>query len=329
MMVVRHICEDLQTGQRILYDNNNNNYNCNIYGDKLTQFLPNISGTATAKERGLVLKNKNKGVGTKQYMPSVRKFEGYTHFPRPLTRPLNGIKELFGNKELIDKIKETFNNEAVLKLFDVKSNTGLPYLTSALTMDASKVDRERLLKVIDDYFEEYKIKNKYKLNLMEKDSVILALRYFKNFINTNKDSNLVNGRCLPDPSTTVKKQFKTISNQMKRLNHQNFEKTTKTHNDNINSGNAKEEEDELSFLSTELGEGSLDPETSINKVNGVENMKESLKREKIYINGYLPPQEKEEGIIRKVVKREFKSNGDFYLDDVELFKKGRKFIKCS
>jgi hypothetical protein len=48
---IKQINFDQQSGKLMLYDSNNNHYECNVYGDHLHQFLPNISGIASSKER--------------------------------------------------------------------------------------------------------------------------------------------------------------------------------------------------------------------------------------------------------------------------------------
>jgi hypothetical protein len=42
---------DEVSGDLILYDESNNPYKCNIYGDKLPTFLPYVSGCSSFKER--------------------------------------------------------------------------------------------------------------------------------------------------------------------------------------------------------------------------------------------------------------------------------------
>jgi hypothetical protein len=41
------------SGNLSIIDSDNNNYECNIYGDKKPNFLPDVSGTNTNKRRGL------------------------------------------------------------------------------------------------------------------------------------------------------------------------------------------------------------------------------------------------------------------------------------
>jgi hypothetical protein len=217
----KQITVDEQTGKLILSDSNNNHYKCNIYGDKLTEFLPYISGTITRQERKQLLnwkldKSYENPKVINQYLPTVRKFEGYAQFPRPLTKPLSTLIKNKNNNEIIENILKAYNNEKVKKCFDVKLNQGLDYLTSQLTVDASKPDRFRLIKIIDDYFEDYKEKNKYKLNLMDKDPIIRALRHFKKFLKDNETSDVINNRKLPTPPEKIKNTFKKITNDLKK-----------------------------------------------------------------------------------------------------------------
>lgn len=50
-MTTKLIWFDEVSGDLFLYDELNNPFKCNIYGDKLPTFLPNISGASSFKER--------------------------------------------------------------------------------------------------------------------------------------------------------------------------------------------------------------------------------------------------------------------------------------
>lgn len=328
-MGMKQIWENERTGALILSDSSNNHYKCNIYGDKLTEFLPGISGTASYQERAIKLPMANLKVDTNQYIPSVRKFEGYAHFPRPISKPFFEQKELSNNKDLNNYIRNAYHIDDVLKLFNLKANQGLPYLSSALTVDGSKSDRVKLLKIIDEYFEEYRVKNKYKLNLMDKDPIIKALRHFRNLLIANDTADLINNRKLAAPSESVKKRFDETSKDMKKV-HQlknNFSSSLKMARSS-DSGTFHQK-DEYSFLSVESENEKRYEDENINQFKGTEKMKQILDKEKDYISGYIAPLKKEPGIIRKVVRREFKNNGDFYLDNIALFKKGKMSANCS
>ena len=56
---------DEVSGDLFLFDETNNPFKCNIYGDKLPTFLPDISGSSSFKERKefmvmFIYKSKNK-----------------------------------------------------------------------------------------------------------------------------------------------------------------------------------------------------------------------------------------------------------------------------
>ena len=52
-------------------------------------------------------------------------------------------------------------------------------------------------------------------------------------------------------------------------------------------------------------------------------MKKSLDQEKKYINGFEEQIRKDEAIIRKSVGKNFKTNAEFYIENIELLKKGK------
>jgi len=48
---LREIYFDERTGKIKIHDSENNDYECNLYGEKVCQFLPNVTGFAGFKER--------------------------------------------------------------------------------------------------------------------------------------------------------------------------------------------------------------------------------------------------------------------------------------
>src|SRR5690348_9224895 len=107
-MVIKQIYFDEDSGKLMLSDDDNNHYLCNIYGNKLTEFTPGKSGCLSREERGLHLINMERyKLSTKTYLPTIKHFDGYTHFPRPRVAP-------FGNCEDFDK--QTHNKEKLIAL---------------------------------------------------------------------------------------------------------------------------------------------------------------------------------------------------------------------
>jgi hypothetical protein len=315
MEIIKQIYFDEDNGRLMLSDSDNNHYLCNIYGDKLTEFIHGVSGIVSQKERGLSLIDKY-NISRKQYLPSIRFFEGYTHFPRPKVPPFDNIKN--DNKaKIIRLLKEKFKCEKVLELFNVKTNIGLPYLSGKLVNDESKKNRHRLIKIIDDYFEKYRVINKYKLNLMPKDPVIKALRRFKKLLLENIDINIIHCRTLNQPSDYVKKKYKEISNilnKKKKKNEKQIDYNTCLTKESI--------KDEMSFLSHESVNNKLYEQENIILVKDNNFFKKSLENEKKYLEGFKPPIRKKEGVVHHFEKPKYKTNGELYLEDLELFKKG-------
>jgi hypothetical protein len=121
----------------------------------------------------LIDESKYKKIDEKCYYPTLGKFEGYTSFPQPISSPFFNCKDTGSTEKnklkLIETLNKNFKCEKVLEIFNKKVNQGISYFTSPLGSNAdsesnSKKDKIRLLKIIDDYFEEYRLKNKYKLN---------------------------------------------------------------------------------------------------------------------------------------------------------------------
>ena len=347
-MVVKQIIFNELNGRLVLSDDNNNHYLCDIYGNKIPNFLDNISGTCSYNERIEKLKNsdvdyvekpidnfeKNK---YKYYLPSIRKFEGYSSFPNPLTSPMSNIPKYEvtkKNKEkLIALLKENFKNEKNLRMANIPEdqNNGMHYFSYPVNPDDySKKDRDNLIKLIDNHFEEYKVINKYKLNLMPKDPVIKALKKFRKLLMDNEDLKVINGRKLPKPSDEVKDKYNVINSMIKHVGLSPQKKVVKDSNSkNVDllpdskKYKTKNEAMNFSFLSVESeNEKKYAEENLSSPLKSLENLRNSLTKEKKMITGFKEKIEKEAGIIRKRVITKFKSPGELYDKDMELSRKG-------
>jgi hypothetical protein len=322
-MVFKQIYFDEDTGRLMLSDSDNNHYLCNIYGDKLTEFLPNVSGIMSREGRGLHLVNMDQyKLSEKAYLPTIRFFEGYAHFPRPRISPLGNSTEFDKQKQnkekLINLLKSNFKCEKVLELFNAKTDMGYQHYTAPLAKDHSINDRLRLIKIIDDYFEEYRQKNKYKLNLMAKDATIKALKRFRKLLIDNIDINVIHGRTLASPGKYIKKKYEQISKSMK--NPKPLKPFTKTEMETI-IGETRPA-DELSILSRETENDFKYARANITQVKTNEFIQKNLENEKKLLKGFQPEVKKEEGIIQKNMRRQLKTNGELYLQDMALFKRG-------
>lgn len=239
--IIKNICYDDETGNILLIDNKNNHFLCDIFGRKKIKFLPSISGLAKAETRKnypLTSRNSNsktllteiispkskKTKGNKyiDYFPSTRKFEGYHNFPRPIVPPYSNLpsqKKTEKNRTIIKNCLSTYFSNDKNKNYVIKrnENKGLSFLTNNLhECDSLKFNSEKLLKVIEETFNDYNEKYKYKLNKLKENQTIKAISKFKNCILENKDLTLINGRKLKEYNPKIKEEYNIINNLLKK-----------------------------------------------------------------------------------------------------------------
>ena len=239
--IIKNICYDDQTGNIILIDNKGNSFLCDIFGRKKLKFFPWISGNVNAIDRknySLTSRNakSNKFLTeidssinktTKEtkyidYFPSTRKFEGYNIFPRPIVPPYSNLpsqEKIEKNRTIINKCLSTYFTNDKNKNYVIKKNEnkGLSFLTKDLNeYDTLKYNGEKLLKVIDETFEAYNEKYKYKLNDLKKDPTIKALTKFRNSILQNKEITIINGKKLKEYNPQIKEKYNIIHNTLKK-----------------------------------------------------------------------------------------------------------------
>lgn len=350
-MGFKEIYFDEITGEIMLVDENHN-YLCDIYGDKKSSFKPNITGYCNynqliehysadpnleIEKNQLIGLIKNFKVEPKAYLPTIRKVEGYAHMPNPLINPFANQQEIKEKNKykLIDVLKKHYKSDKVKSYFSSRTNQGISHLTSPLKFDYSKIDRDKIILKIDAFIEEYKIKNKYKLDLLKKDPLVIALRRFRKYLVLNENTSVIHGRKLPQPSQYIKNKFQSVYNGMKKFNlkpKKNYkdeqkEKDKNTFKNlfakqNLNS----DAEDDLSFLSHESENEKVYKKNNILKVKSLDLIKRKQEKEDNFLQGFKSPPLKEEQILRKAVKKKFKTNGEFYMQSMELLKKGRKFF---
>ena len=138
-------------------------------------------------------------------------------------------------------MREQFNIEKNLHLLDLKDNQGLNYFTSSLKYNDQESKR-KLLKSIDKYIDDFKLENKYKPDMVNKDPQIKALKKLQFKLNSNDNTKLINGRRLPSPNKEVKKLFTSVEKLLKegKKKEQMTEQINFLINNSINR-------DELSF----------------------------------------------------------------------------------
>ena len=249
---VKNLCIDMDNGKITINDNKNNKFKSDIYGRKIPKFLPNITGYRNrynskyiqTESNSLFRKNKisnlknnsyslahnsienntfNNNKRNINYTPTIRKFEGYSKFPRPKGPPLLNIPQYEikekEKRKIIDNLSNYFGEDYIAKndVIRKNENKGLSYLTKTLNeYDIIKSDSEKLQKLIQNNLDDIKLKYKMKQNLYKKDNIVKALNEFNYNISENKNSKTINGRILEEPSDKIKKFYKVINTMIKK-----------------------------------------------------------------------------------------------------------------
>ena len=241
---IKNICYNPDTNMIYLISNNNTSYLCNIFGQKIPKFKKNFSGFINGQQRQkLPTFNELKKIDdssekSNEYYPTIRRFEGYTHFPRPKCPPFTNIpnyslKEKL-KRELINTLKQYFLVEKNKKDVVIKNeNKGLSYLTSDIYGYIKNKNNENcynnnfLIELIDNTIEQYKIKTQLdSQELYLKYPLIRTLIHIKKYISINKDTNVINGRKLEPPNPKIVSEYRIykqlIGNRNKIKKSQSF-----------------------------------------------------------------------------------------------------------
>ena len=235
-LVYKNISYEMDTNKLMVNDSNNNHYLCDIYGRKTIKFLPYISGRLNRYKQQNFLKDKNLSLRqssnispkhitpTKNinYYPTIRRFEGYSKFPRPIAPPLGNIPNYTikekDKRKIIEELNTYFNEKSAKKdILRKNENKGISYITGEVNdCDLIKHDTEQSLKLIQNTLNTFREEYKLKLNIMNKDAKVKALYQFRKKLFLNKDAKTINGRELADPPEKFKKNYKIIHSMVRR-----------------------------------------------------------------------------------------------------------------
>ena len=229
--LILNICYETETGKLILSDNYDNHYFCDLFGRIKTKFKPNVTGHVSYTQRQKIESARISNPNTKRsiqstkaevtlsrphtsksvlsrkriptdYHPSIRRFEGYSKFPRPLSPPFSNLpdselKEQI-KADLIKHLEKHFStNQTRNIILNKKINQGLSYLTSDLNeFDCMKVDNEKILKLIKKTLDSIREKYIFKMKLFYKDPYVKTLTQFSKFLLSNKDTTIINNNKL-------------------------------------------------------------------------------------------------------------------------------------
>ena len=241
--IYKNICYEMDTNKLMINDSENNQYLCDVFGRKITKFLPNITGSINRYKcpslfhgdnsffqstnffpsmnnttKNSSLNKLNNSLNKKQinYYPTTRKFEGYSKFPRPIGPPLTNIPDYDirekNKRKIIDHLNDYFEDFTAKKdIVRKNENKGVSFLTGDLNQcDLIKHDTEQSLKLIRNTLNNYREEYKLKLNIMHKDPNVKALNQFKKNLLLNRHANIINGRLLDEPCEKIKKNYRII-----------------------------------------------------------------------------------------------------------------------
>jgi hypothetical protein len=210
---------------------------CNIYGSPKKRFFTDITGINNFKERlqkGLIkeLKYKNKSL----YIPKTLNFEGSMMFPRPISLPF--VNQTEKAEKLVNTVKKEgrlfeLKNKKIFSLKKpLKDNNIIPSFICHKIGKNNPNDRNKLIKLIDNYISEQKEEHKLESNYIKKAPSIKALKKYKKKLNENMTNDLYNGKLIPPTNqkdimlkyTSIRKAIHNngIKNSKKKL-LQNFD----------------------------------------------------------------------------------------------------------
>lgn len=246
-MVIKQINFEESSGKLIVTEDNDTQYYCDIYGEKIRSFLPEITGQRNSPVRrneltggkiernlgGSIYNHSSSGL----YLPIINKFEGYSKFPQPLSPPFYNLDHKLymsseNKRKLIKTLKKHFTNRKVVNQFSLSSrnedNNHLTYMMTPLKVcvDYHEGDKNSLIKLIDEHLLEYKKKNQIKLG-MKKDPFVKALKRFRLLLEESKNVNVEKKLNLNRPSGKVLDKYKNIKNKLNKNLQKKNNKTDK------------------------------------------------------------------------------------------------------
>ena len=250
--LIRNISYEMNKGEHIFLDNKGNNYICNIYGDKRPKFQDHISGFINGEQRKVMKNSKSlsdilisnryklskNSKEEKQYLPSLNKFEGYSHFPRPICSPLGNIPYYIMKKNIKVMLKneliKSFEKEKNKNLFkkEEEENKGLSYITSNIkgvmengennnNINSSKTcksynkDKTLLIRLINSTCNEISNRSINTLkDIKDNSHTVRALNHLRYKLLNNDETSMINGRKLKEPSKYMINEYKIINNRL-------------------------------------------------------------------------------------------------------------------
>ena len=209
---------------------------CMHNGDKIKKFVPGVTGQVSKQQRMLKTKINLKidsiETNPKAYIPQPTKFEGYSNFPRPASKPYTNKLEYF--KSNVIKVPKTLaknrflnsHNRGVMKSdisstlnHDVqrissssKNNVGISYMTASFASTEAQ-DYTSKSKVLEDFRSSKIIKQIVNKGLKVMDNKMVANKVLKlqTALSNNVFGNTIHGRKLAAPRYASKASNRSYS----------------------------------------------------------------------------------------------------------------------
>ena len=199
----------------LLINKTNSNQNKNIISPLKSTELPIISNY---QNFNTISNNKSL-----DYHPYRKRFDDGCGLPKSLVKPffnenIEDFKEK-NKKELVEHLDKYFSNEMCKNnvSLDYQNNKpGLSFLNCDLNdYKSMNKDHKFIIKLIEDTIDKYREQYKNKLNILYKNPVVKALVQFKKYLLIYKDTKVVNGFKLSEPSEKIKEKYKITNNNIK------------------------------------------------------------------------------------------------------------------
>ena len=204
---------DFDKNKYYAFDETGNSYECNKYGQIFPKFKKDFTGFANYQQRIL---NKSifpvsHRIDMTLYRPQSKFFEGYFQFPRSKVSPFTNLK--IKNNSFVNVLKDEniISVPENKKLFNLKTNKGLGYLTAtAASIENKHIENLNKKKIIDLINKTIK-KNNINFELKGKSSYtpsqIRGMKIFKKKLLNNNEHKIC-GRELKKPESIFIEKYK-------------------------------------------------------------------------------------------------------------------------
>ena len=239
---IKQLYRDDDKAKNFITDYNNNINETDIYGRKVSNFLPKITGFMSGAERRklYLIKSQNNSASPSNnnsinlnntndnailterkereinYYPCIHRLDGFNYFPRPISNPFVNIPEYQMKKKMKRILKKEAKKYYIVgdkKIKDEQNNKiGLSYITKDLNeYDIREKDKQKIFNQMDKNIEELKQEYKLKLSALDTNSSYISMKKFRNKIILAKKNEITYN----EPPKEIKHKYHILKNIMK------------------------------------------------------------------------------------------------------------------